>query len=418
MISTIETCGKVLLDTINHVLDFAKINTLTRRLKERPRRKSGRAGDSTLTDTRTAADPSGNADVDLALITEEVVETVFAGHDFRKRSNGPLDADHAGDIAARSSTLVFKNKVEQLHNPTSDITVIIDIEKANDWVFRSQPGAWRRILMNLFGNALKYCDQGFIKVSLRANPIPDTNTAKITLKVTDSGRGMSKQYLRERLFQPFVQEDPLSPGTGLGLSIIRAIINSMGGQIDVQSEKGSGTEVIVSCVLDHADSNSGMVEHSQPFKNVLLRTQGLSAAFVKWDNGFNTLGLSPKEQYGASLVAPSLQQLCSTWFGMKAFAATSSDLGAADIVFVPEQAVEKVLSYSKELGSKPLVVVCRNTTPTKHGLKPLSNHETVVEYITQPCGPRKMAQAHARAYDSHPTTTSSVFSLELSSRRS
>lgn len=80
--------------------------------------------------------------------------------------------------------------------------------------------------MNIFGNAQKYTDSGYIMVRLRVQNASRTNSAgKITgknlcLRIRDSGRGMSSEYMERKLYQPFAQEDSFAPGVGLGLSIV------------------------------------------------------------------------------------------------------------------------------------------------------------------------------------------------------
>jgi signal transduction histidine kinase len=82
--------------------------------------------------------------------------------------------------------------------------------------------------MNIFGNANKYTDTGFIMVQLRICEIEKVNpaTAQISyqhvlvMRIIDTGRGMSMEYMKRKLYTPFAQEDSFSPGIGLGLSIV------------------------------------------------------------------------------------------------------------------------------------------------------------------------------------------------------
>lgn len=136
--------------------------------------------------------------------------------------------------------------------------------------------------MNLFGNALKYTDHGFIQVKLSAEPLPAKNKpgkSRVTLTVTDSGRGMSADYLDNQLFQPFAQENSLTPGTGLGLSIVKQIVESMGGDINVESEKGHGTRITVSMALTHAPASLDSLEQSI-VASTSRKTKGLKVGFV------------------------------------------------------------------------------------------------------------------------------------------
>lgn len=55
----------------------------------------------------------------------------------------------------------------------------------------------------------------------------------MTLTVADSGEGISREYLKNNLFTPFVQENPTLFGMGLGISIVRQIVGELNGSIDV-----------------------------------------------------------------------------------------------------------------------------------------------------------------------------------------
>lgn len=91
-----------------------------------------------------------------------------------------------------------------------------------------QIGAIRRVIMNIFGNAQKYTKSGFILVDLRAMEASEDDYHKtsigsgkrICLRIRDSGRGMSTEYIERKLYHPFAQEDSFAPGIGLGLSIV------------------------------------------------------------------------------------------------------------------------------------------------------------------------------------------------------
>lgn len=64
-------------------------------------------------------------------------------------------------------------------------------------------------------------------------------------KIRDTGIGMSEDFVKNRLFVPFVQADPSSRssyvGTGLGMPIVKGIVEKMGGSIEVESKLGEGS---------------------------------------------------------------------------------------------------------------------------------------------------------------------------------
>ena len=105
----------------------------------------------------------------------------------------------------------------------ASVVVVLDISPGN-WKLVALPGALQRIVMNLVGNSLKYTSSGFVKVKLDIHPIREalasqeessTGSAVVELNVIDSGRGISNEFLKTKLFSPFSQETILAPGTGM-----------------------------------------------------------------------------------------------------------------------------------------------------------------------------------------------------------
>ena len=107
----------------------------------------------------------------------------------------------------------------------------------------------KKILMNLFTNAVKYNKpNGSIHTSMRTVERTD-KTLVCEFKIADTGIGMSEDFVRDQLFQPFVQADTSArssyTGTGLGMSIVQEIVRKMGGTIAVESKLGVGTTYTV-----------------------------------------------------------------------------------------------------------------------------------------------------------------------------
>jgi len=125
----------------------------------------------------------------------------------------------------------------------------------------------RQVLLNLLGNAIKFTDDGTVR--LRASAEPDGPTqVQLRLEVEDTGVGMRPDDL-ERIFEPFKQVGDVqrrSGGTGLGLAITRALVNDMGGQVRVTSEFGRGTRFRVDVPLQLA----------QPPKATVRRIPGIA----------------------------------------------------------------------------------------------------------------------------------------------
>ncbi len=119
--------------------------------------------------------------------------------------------------------------------------------------------AWRRgdplrvqqVLLNLGGNAIKFCERGEVRISTRS--LPDGG---LCFKVSDSGPGLSLDQ-QARLFQPFMQAEGAVTtarhgGSGLGLAICRELVAAMGGRIEVVSALGAGACFSVELPLPEA----------------------------------------------------------------------------------------------------------------------------------------------------------------------
>ena len=166
-------------------------------------------------------------------------------HLFRDRSGASVDdanLEHKHPTAGQG----FRPTIARLLSVTSppEVELVLDIQSLSNWEFLTEPGAFRRIVMNLFGNALKYTRRGFIAVSLSV--VKDYLASHeepymLKLIVRDTGQGISPEFLRTRLFTPFTQENDKAAGTGLGLSMVRTLVDTLQGQIDVKSVLNLGT---------------------------------------------------------------------------------------------------------------------------------------------------------------------------------
>ena len=97
-----------------------------------------------------------------------------------------------------------------------------------------------RLLVNLITNAREsLTDEGDIAMSAALEPASDDLGATLLIQVCDTGRGMSDEFLRMRLFKPFVTTKV--SGLGVGLAQCRSIVEAHGGSITVESKPGLGT---------------------------------------------------------------------------------------------------------------------------------------------------------------------------------
>jgi signal transduction histidine kinase/CheY-like chemotaxis protein len=117
-------------------------------------------------------------------------------------------------------------------------------------VLLGDPGRLRQVMVNLVGNAIKFCAQGEVAVDVQlatetsAQDAEDDMTVLLHVAVRDTGIGIPEDKQR-LIFEPFTQSDGSTTrqygGTGLGLTISRQLVALMGGQMWVESVVGQGS---------------------------------------------------------------------------------------------------------------------------------------------------------------------------------
>lgn len=399
LVDTILSCGRTLLDTINHILDFSKINTFERNWRNARKAGSRSKGvEASARSLRKEAPPLMNiyAITNVAAVAEEVIEGVYAGQIYQDISSSDISDISAGSRHKKveRSTIntlgssIGKSDVEI--STMKEIEVVLDIAH-EDFTFSTQTGAFRRIVMNVFGNALKYTTKGTIAVTLALrdmdHPIDGDPAAKmLEFKVEDTGKGISSEYLRTKLYTPFCQEDVLASGTGLGLSIVRSIVNMLGGSIGIRSEVGKGTEVTIRLPLmrvsatDSSDSTPTMVASTEG-----LQDDSVTALQAEYPN--KTVAL-----YGVTngtKTGEVLKQYITNWFGLEIISDSSTPL-SADIILVDVKQFPSLLNT--EFVAASVIVLCDNSTRYSRKAS-LANGAIAVEFVSKPYGPYKLAKA-------------------------
>ena len=264
LVSVVNSCSRTLLDTINHILDFSKINSFERNWRNIRKPRAGAARTNSTASVRASAKrtihkeapPLMNiyARIDVAAVTEEVVEGAYAGQVYQDINSAEF-VDFSSDAKGRGSTRGGNRSLntgtggEQL--AAKEIEVILDIAP-DDYTFTTQPGALRRVsliyafysfiyhshfkafisliysishslvivevqghitilmdpqvVMNILGNALKYTQKGMIVVKMGLDKLPsnagaeEKNERILEIKITDTGKGISSEYLRTSLY--------------------------------------------------------------------------------------------------------------------------------------------------------------------------------------------------------------------------
>lgn len=98
-------------------------------------------------------------------------------------------------------------------------------------------------LENLFLNALDSMSEGGC-LTVFTGMTEEAGSKEVVIKVQDTGEGISADQM-EMLFEPFYTTKPSEKGTGLGLSITKKIMELLDGRVEIESEEGIGSVVIL-----------------------------------------------------------------------------------------------------------------------------------------------------------------------------
>ncbi|CAA7266924.1 unnamed protein product [Cyclocybe aegerita] len=318
-LQTVQACGTSLVETVNHVLDFTKLSGNTK----------GGGVENVIVPTT----------VDLMQLVEEAVDGCWIGHRARTAI--------MGDSGIGS---VYSPPKEDQGSPAATrrkhVETVVDIGyRAEGWSVKCEKGGIRRVLMNLFGNSLKFTSDGYIHVLLRQLPCSEDfspSKVKVELAVSDTGKGMSQNFLKNQLFHPFSQENPLQTGTGLGLAIVSSIVTSenVGGKVDVWSEESVGTEIKVVFPAEVADTtHKAPALEMESFKDEMSDNLPTVSLF-----GFS----SPHK--GVQLLNRSVRTYLTKWWGFEV-------VEDGDIIIVNDDPAPVVAATERRDTSHPFIIL-------------------------------------------------------------
>ncbi|MBF0288119.1 MAG: response regulator [SAR324 cluster bacterium] len=135
---------------------------------------------------------------------------------------------------------IFKGKIEE-----KGLTLLVEISPELPKVLILDEVRLRQALINLVGNAIKFTDTGYVKLSaIKSEPKKDKSRIDLIFEVEDTGIGIEKEQT-ELIFESFRQQDGQSTrkygGTGLGLSLTRKLVELMNGDISLSSIPNQGS---------------------------------------------------------------------------------------------------------------------------------------------------------------------------------
>ena len=335
-------------------------------------------------------------------VVEQVVESCYAGYEFQ----GLFGQVDIGTMLGDSTSKIIDRRPKsygygRAKDPTSSLTVVIDVEyREHGWFFHLQSGAIQRILMNITGNALKYTSSGWVHIQLTANEKDHQTSINIT--VSDSGKGISADFLKNRMFSPFSQEDTLQAGTGLGMSIVKQVVERLGGNINVTSQVNVGTQVSVSLPAEPVKRP----QSADSCSRVQLLTKDMKVFLAGFD----------KTVPASRLLYESISHYLTNWYNMHIV----DDVYSSDLIIsdecpelldyfqqrspsersafanspygTPMPTPESVVSQSVYRAWQPLIVLCSNALRYEFFGQQAETGK-IIDFSSKPCGPYKLARS-------------------------
>lgn len=229
--------------------------------------------------------------------------------DFSKIEAGKLTIEKEAFNLHELIHNIEQSLITAVHSKKLELHIII----ANDVPMWIEGDSLRlaQVLHNLFSNAIKFTEQGCVKLHIIRSIQDQQDMLVFTMQ--DTGIGLSPEE-QSRLFTPYEQAEKSTArrfgGTGLGLNISRSLVHLMGGEILVKSKKGVGSEFSFCIPLHMADS---MHQHNTATEECLPETLwGMRILLVEDDEINQEIAKTLLESLHMDVdVAPNGQEACT-----------------------------------------------------------------------------------------------------------
>lgn len=204
--------------------------------------------------------------------------------DFSKIDAGKIEVRNSPiDLARLAETLGDMFRIKSIEK---DLDILLDIDEALDTQLLADKQLLNQVLINLMGNAEKFTESGTILLKIeQLEKLADSR--KILFEVQDTGVGMTPEEVAH-IFDQFTQASKevriKYGGTGLGLSISRKLVELLGGEIQVTSEKGKGSRFYFTLELE--DSRTPLKQYDAQSKEADFDGSAFKI-LVAEDNSFN-----------------------------------------------------------------------------------------------------------------------------------
>ena len=310
--------------------------------------------------------------------------------DYSKIEAGKLELDHHDfelEALLRDLAVVLAGNQGE-----KDLEVLFDIDSSLPTALHGDGLRLQQVLINLSGNALKFTQQGQVVVSLKQLERGE-EYVRLRIAVSDTGIGISEAQ-QQHIFDGFTQAEASTTrrfgGTGLGLVISKRLVALMGGELQVQSQPGTGSRFWFDLELKIASSRT-VKEHARS----QLQDQYL---LVVDDNPASLEMLT-------ALVTELGWQADQAHSGTEAIERVKRQHPAYDAVLMdwrmPEmnglEAARRIQQYAGEQGPQPTIIMV-----TAHGREVLAGQHSAgdapfANFLTKPVTARQLVSSLIQA---------------------
>ncbi|MFN9711221.1 MAG: response regulator, partial [Bacteroidota bacterium] len=272
----------------------------------------------------------------------------------------PFDLEHiVNSVFKLLQTYAHKKALhfELMYDPELDSKVVGD------------PVRLRQILINVLGNAIKFTEKGMVRLHCKVAK-KEGKDLLVSFLCEDTGIGISDD-MKKRMFQDFSQEDETYQrkfgGSGLGLAITSELVKLMGGIIDIESQKNTGTKVFISIPMeinikpekkfaDHIPIEKEKLKHinvlvaeDNQFNRVLIQII-FNNNQIQYDmavNGLEAFEMATKEKYDIILMDIQMPEMDGIEAMQKIRASKNNKI---PMIAVTANAIPEELNHYLELG--------------------------------------------------------------------
>ncbi len=319
-----------------------------------------------------------------------------------------MDAGHL-ELASVSFDLyaLLDSIMEVLQPQTQNKHLAFTLEKSSVLVqyVKGDPFRLRQILLNLISNAIKFTDQGAVKVHVSSTPGKQGNST-LHISVEDTGIGVAPED-RDSLFDVFTMADQshtrTSEGSGLGLAICKQLVTRMGGNISFDSEAGKGSLFHVEVELENGDPNE--IDNSHQVYGLRLKPKENTRVLLAEDNLANQTVIKSILEHAGLIVDIA----CNGQEAIEAVRTDHYDIVLMDIS-MPEvggiEATRLIRGLDEGRGDLPIVAITAHALP--------GDRERFIEagmnnYLTKPINRDAMLRVIAHLTGDSTTLKAAVY---------